>query len=176
MNDEEINEIIARSEEEERIFRDMDIQRDRESGEAWKAAGHRGKPPLPLMQLEELPDCYRQDDPFEDKTEMDEMEGRGHRKRTTVNYNDGLSDDQWAMVSRCDGMFDTLSLCCILGSGRRGRHPGAVGAHARAQGSPRREQGRERRGRARVTGRNRHSRPESEGQEGQGENERRPDA
>lgn len=29
MSDEEINELIARSEEEEQIFRDIDIQRDR---------------------------------------------------------------------------------------------------------------------------------------------------
>ncbi|CCL99639.1 uncharacterized protein FIBRA_01659 [Fibroporia radiculosa] len=98
MNDEEINEIISRSDEEERIFRDIDIQRDREAQEAWKAAGHRGKPPLPLMQLEELPDCYRTDEPFENKDEFDEVEGRGHRRRAIVNYTDGLSDDQWAMA------------------------------------------------------------------------------
>lgn len=99
MNDEEINEIIARTEEEERIFRDIDIQRDRDAQEAWKAAGHRGKPPLPLIQLEELPECYRTDEPFLNKDVLDEVEGRGHRRRAVVNYNDGLSDDQWAMVS-----------------------------------------------------------------------------
>lgn len=99
MGDEEINEIISRSDDEERIFREIDIQREREAAEAWKAAGNRGKPPLPLIQLEELPDCYRIDEPFENKDELEEMEGRGHRRRTVVNYNDGLSDDQWAMVS-----------------------------------------------------------------------------
>ena len=31
--------------------------------------------------------------------ELDELEGRGHRRRAVVNYTDGLSDDQWAMVS-----------------------------------------------------------------------------
>lgn len=97
MNDEEINEIIARSEEEANIFRELDIVRDREAQEKWKAAGNRGKPPPPLVQLEELPTCYRTDEPFEVKTDFEE-EGRGHRKRTVVNYNDGLSDDQWAMV------------------------------------------------------------------------------
>ena len=99
MNDEEINEIIARSDEESVIFRDIDIKRERDTAEAWKAAGNRGKPPPPLMQLEELPECYRVDEPFGNKDDLDEIEGRGQRRRAVVNYNDGLSDDQWAMVS-----------------------------------------------------------------------------
>lgn len=97
MNDEEINEIIARSDEEVIIFRELDIKRERDAAEAWKAAGNRGKPPLPLMQLEELPECYRTDEPFVSKDEFEE-EGRGHRRRTVVNYNDGLSDEAWAIV------------------------------------------------------------------------------
>ena len=99
MNDEEINEIIARNDGEVAIFREIDIKRDRDAQEAWRAAGNRGKPPPPLIQLEELPECYRTDEPFASKEELDEIEGRGARKRTIVNYNDGLSDDQWAMVS-----------------------------------------------------------------------------
>lgn len=99
MNDEEINEIIARNEQEVITFRELDIKRDREAMEAWRAAGNRGKPPPQLIQLEELPECYRLDEPFVDKNEIDEIEGRGARKRTVVNYNDGLSDDQWAIVS-----------------------------------------------------------------------------
>ncbi|KZT68788.1 hypothetical protein DAEQUDRAFT_765988 [Daedalea quercina L-15889] len=98
MNDDEINETIARSDEEERIFREMDIQRDREVSDAWRAAGNRGKPPQPLIQLDELPDCYKSDEPFDNKDEIDEVEGRGHRRRNIVNYTDGLSDDQWAMA------------------------------------------------------------------------------
>ena len=98
MNDDEINEIIARSDDEERIFREIDIQRDREALDKWRAAGNRGKPPQSLIQLEELPDCYKSDEPFESKDELDELEGRGHRRRAVVNYTDGLSDDQWAMV------------------------------------------------------------------------------
>ncbi|TFY69209.1 hypothetical protein EVJ58_g540 [Rhodofomes roseus] len=98
MNDEEINEIISRSEEEERYYRELDIQREREALEAWRAAGKRGKPPQPLIQLEELPECYRLDEPFDTKDDLDELEGRGHRRRNIVNYTDGLSDDQWAMA------------------------------------------------------------------------------
>lgn len=98
MNDEEINEIISRSDEETVFFRELDIRRDRELEAAWKAKGGRGKAPPPLMQLEELPECYRIDEPFENKEDLDELEGRGHRRRTVVNYNDGLSDDQWVQA------------------------------------------------------------------------------
>ena len=105
MNDEEINEIIARSDEEAQLFRDLDVKRERDALEQWKAQGNRGKPPPPLMQLEELPECYRTDEPFAEPDTIDEMEGRGHRRRTVVNYNDGLSDDQWAMVSLSSHMM-----------------------------------------------------------------------
>ncbi|KAI0656799.1 SNF2 family N-terminal domain-containing protein [Cubamyces menziesii] len=98
MNDDEINEIIARSDEEAKLFRELDLQRERDALENWRRAGNRGKPPPPLMQLEELPECYRTDEPFNDSNDLDELEGRGHRRRTVVNYNDGLSDDQWAMA------------------------------------------------------------------------------
>ncbi|EIW65238.1 uncharacterized protein TRAVEDRAFT_68776 [Trametes versicolor FP-101664 SS1] len=98
MNDDEINELIARSDEETKLFQEMDMQREREAAENWRRLGNRGKPPMPLMQLEELPECYRADEPFTDVNEIDELEGRGHRRRTTVNYNDGLSDDQWALA------------------------------------------------------------------------------
>ena len=107
MNDEEINEIIARSEEEAIRFRELDMKRERDTAEAWKAAGNRGKPPLPLMQLDELPDCYRTDEPFVSKDDFEEIESRGHRKRTVVNYNDGLSDDAWAMVCSDQMLFAT---------------------------------------------------------------------
>ncbi len=98
MNDDEINLLIARSDEEERLFAEMDMQRERDGAANWKAAGNRGKPPPPLISLEELPDCYRTEEPFDVKDELEEAEGRGHRRRAVINYNDGLSDDQWAMV------------------------------------------------------------------------------
>ncbi|KAH8103254.1 SNF2-family ATP dependent chromatin remodeling factor snf21 [Phellopilus nigrolimitatus] len=98
MNDDEINEIIARNDKEVEIFKDMDIQRLRDQKNNWQLAGRHGPPPQPLVQLEELPDCYRNDDFFESTTIEDEMEGRGHRRRTVVSYNDGLSDDAWAMA------------------------------------------------------------------------------
>jgi ATP-dependent helicase STH1/SNF2 len=98
MNDDELNALIARSEEEGVLFRQLDLDRERDAEDNWRAHGHRGKHPPPLMQLEELPDCYRNDEVFEVQ-EMDEIaEGRGQRKRNVVSYNDGLSDDAWALV------------------------------------------------------------------------------
>ncbi|KAH6917669.1 SNF2-family ATP dependent chromatin remodeling factor snf21 [Coprinopsis sp. MPI-PUGE-AT-0042] len=98
MNDEELNELLARGDHEAQIFRDMDAKRDREALEAWRAAGHKGKPPLPLMQLEELPEIYQNDEPFHVADEVEMFEGRGARKRAVVSYNDGLDDDTWAMA------------------------------------------------------------------------------
>lgn len=98
MNDEEINLIIARDDQEIEIFKDMDVQRVRKHRDVWQLAGGRGPPPQPLIQLEELPECYRNDEPFEVKDLDDELEGRGHRRRTIVSYNDGLSDDAWAQA------------------------------------------------------------------------------
>jgi ATP-dependent helicase STH1/SNF2 len=99
MNDEELNVIIARTDEETDLFRDIDIKRERDAIDAWRAAGNRGKPPPPLMQFEELPECYQTDEPFEVKEVDESLEGRGQRRRNVVSYNDGLSDEQWAMVS-----------------------------------------------------------------------------
>lgn len=98
MNDDELNEMIARNDDEGEIFRAMDLAREREALENWRIAGHRGKPPSQLMQLEELPECYQTDEPFEPKELEEVVEGRGQRRRNVVNYNDGLSDEQWAMA------------------------------------------------------------------------------
>ncbi|KAF5392562.1 hypothetical protein D9757_002111 [Collybiopsis confluens] len=98
MNDDELNALISRSDGEAEIFRQMDIQRERDVLENWRALGNRGKPPLPLIQIEELPDCYQTDEPFDSKDTEEMVEGRGQRKRNVVSYNDGLDDDTWAMA------------------------------------------------------------------------------
>ncbi|KAJ7630412.1 SNF2-family ATP dependent chromatin remodeling factor snf21 [Roridomyces roridus] len=98
MNDDELNSIIARSEEEGELFRDMDVKRERETLEAWRAQGHRGKPPPGLTQFEELPECYQKDEPFEVEIIDEAAEGRGQRRRNVVSYSDGLDDETWAMA------------------------------------------------------------------------------
>ena len=98
MNDDELNELIARHKSEVTIFHEMDVQREKDALESWRARGKRGNPPPPLMQFEELPECYQTDEPFDIKDVEDLVEGRGQRRRNIVSYNDGLSDDAWAMV------------------------------------------------------------------------------
>ncbi|KAG6820238.1 hypothetical protein H0H93_003601 [Arthromyces matolae] len=84
MNDDELNELIARSDQEAVIFREMDIQREREMVENWRNGGGRGKPPPPLIQLEELPECYQTDEPFQVQEMEDVLEGRGQRRRNVA--------------------------------------------------------------------------------------------
>lgn len=98
MNDDELNMMLARSDGEIVTFRDMDIQRERDTLEAWRAGGHRGRPPPSLMQFDELPECYQTEEPFEVKEVDEALEGRGQRRRNVVSYTDGLSDEAWAMV------------------------------------------------------------------------------
>ncbi|KAG7090792.1 hypothetical protein E1B28_009876 [Marasmius oreades] len=110
MNDEELNAIIARTDEESEVFRKIDMQRERDALENWRAAGNRGKPPPPLIQLEELPECYRIDEPFGAMDGGEEViEGRGQRKRNVVSYNDGLDDDTWAMALEDGDDLEELS-------------------------------------------------------------------
>ncbi len=114
MNDDELNELVARGDDEARIFREMDVKRERDALESWRAAGNRGKPPLPLIQLEELPECYQTDEPFDVKEAEDLIEGRGQRRRNIVSYNDGLSDDAWAIVSTDDIVMIPLCVSNIF--------------------------------------------------------------
>jgi len=124
MNDDELNAILARSDQEAEIFRQIDMQREREAVESWRQAGKRGKPLPPLIQVEELPECYQTDEPFEVKDMEEVLEGRGQRKRNVVSYNDGLSDDAWAMVPQSHTLSRLVLTNTLrnLGSGRRRRY------------------------------------------------------
>jgi ATP-dependent helicase STH1/SNF2 len=101
MNDDEINLIIARTDEEITIFKRMDGERDIKEDADWMKSGGRGPKPDRLMQFQELPEVYQRDEP---KTPPPEIEtfnfgGRSQRARKEVIYNDGLTDDQWVAVS-----------------------------------------------------------------------------
>ncbi|KAJ3505909.1 hypothetical protein NMY22_g17418 [Coprinellus aureogranulatus] len=97
MNDDELNEFLTRSEEESCIPREIDFKREREALERWRALGNKGKPPPQLMQLEELPNCYKTDEPFTAQDGLEDLvEDRGQRKSIIVGYSDGLDDNTWA--------------------------------------------------------------------------------
>jgi ATP-dependent helicase STH1/SNF2 len=89
MDDDDLNEIMARSEEEIITFQNMDKQRQltEEYGP--------GKRYPRLMCEEELPDIYMQEDnPVTEEVEAEVM-GRGARERKVARYDDGLSERQF---------------------------------------------------------------------------------
>ena len=66
----------------------------------WRAEGHKGALPLPLMQESELPPFYRRDigEELAQNIAVEEDQGRGRRAKAEVRYTDGLTDDQWLMA------------------------------------------------------------------------------
>lgn len=96
MDDDEMNEIMARSEEEIPIFQEIDRQRlaTDEYG-----PGHRYPR---LMCEQELPEIYMQEDnPVTEEIEV-EATGRGARERKITKYDDGLTEEQWLMAVDAD--------------------------------------------------------------------------
>ncbi|KAI1617508.1 adenosinetriphosphatase [Exophiala viscosa] len=88
MDDDDLNEIMARTEDELTLFKKMD--KDRETDDKY-GPGRR----LPrLMGEDELPDIYvAEDNPVPE--EKEEYAGRGARVKTQVKYDDGLTEEQW---------------------------------------------------------------------------------
>ncbi|KAG1718560.1 P-loop containing nucleoside triphosphate hydrolase protein [Suillus lakei] len=122
MNDDELNETLARNDGEVEIFCKMDLQRERDALDAWRAVGNR-----------EIDDA---------------IEGRGQRRRNVVNYNDGLSDEQWAMAVE-DG--EDLQELVDRARGKKERGPSSSAAYDPAL-TPMDEDERPQRGRAQSAG------------------------
>ncbi|KAG5440202.1 hypothetical protein PCANB_001771 [Pneumocystis canis] len=87
-DDDELNEIIARNDEELLIFREMDEKLRLESPYG------PGKKLERLMSEEELPEVYRRDD-YVETDEVLPVTGRGARERVQVHYDDDLTEEQW---------------------------------------------------------------------------------
>lgn len=100
MEDDDLNEIMARSEEELALFQRMDQERlvNDEYGTDKS---------LPrLMGDSELPDIYlTEDNPVEEVQE--EYAGRGARVKTQVRYDDGLTEEQW--LAAVDDSDDSIT-------------------------------------------------------------------
>merc|ERR1712088_348555 len=90
-DDETINQMIARSEDEFQLFQKMDVDRRR----AEASAGSERK--ARLIEESELPPfLLKDDDPSEEEEEEKEVElGRGNRSRKETNYDDQLSEKDW---------------------------------------------------------------------------------
>ncbi|KAM5375918.1 hypothetical protein ACJZ2D_005708 [Fusarium nematophilum] len=93
MEDEELNMMLARSDEEMVIFQKMDEERQKVT-----PYGHGPGSKPRLMGEEELPDIYlNEGNPISEDTE-EVVLGRGARERTKVRYDDGLTEEQWLMA------------------------------------------------------------------------------
>ena len=91
MDDEDLNMILARSDEELETFKDMDLLRAKDP---IYGTGPGSKRVPRLMAESELPEIYMSDgNPISDEPE--EIKGRGARERTRVKYDDGLTEEQW---------------------------------------------------------------------------------
>ncbi|KAK4337108.1 hypothetical protein RND71_043426 [Anisodus tanguticus] len=103
-DDETINQMIARSEEEFELFQKMDIDRRREEAKAVKR-----KPRL--MEEVELPKWLLRDDAEVERLTNDDDDdkifGRGSRQRKDVDYTDSLTEKQWLRAIE-DGSLDDI--------------------------------------------------------------------
>ncbi|CAG8523571.1 6471_t:CDS:2 [Ambispora gerdemannii] len=92
LTDEELNEIIARNDDELKLFKEIDKQRMAEDQREWTGKGK----PERLFQDSELPEVYLIDgDILLKRHEQDIEYGRGQRARNEVHYDDGLTEEQW---------------------------------------------------------------------------------
>ncbi|CAL1277234.1 unnamed protein product [Larinioides sclopetarius] len=91
-DDETINQMIARTEDEFQLFQKMDIDRSREET---RNPNHKPR----LMEEDELPTWLIKDDAdverLTNEEEKDKKFGRGNRQRKEVDYSDPLTDEQW---------------------------------------------------------------------------------
>uniref|UniRef100_H2ZUB2 SWI/SNF related BAF chromatin remodeling complex subunit ATPase 2 n=1 Tax=Latimeria chalumnae TaxID=7897 RepID=H2ZUB2_LATCH len=91
-DDETLNQMIARNEEEFDLFMRMDLDRRRED-----ARNPKRKPRL--MEEDELPSWIIKDDAEVERLTCEEEEekifGRGSRQRRDVDYSDALTERQW---------------------------------------------------------------------------------
>ncbi|KAG0051732.1 hypothetical protein BGZ83_003350 [Gryganskiella cystojenkinii] len=120
MDDDELNEIVARSDEEIKIFKRLDEERKRQEDEEWKASGS----VLPrferLIQESELPDVYLVDEDAQVAVEVEEDLGRGQRARVETRYDDGLTEAQWLKAVE-DDSGDVNELIAAKADRRRKR-------------------------------------------------------
>ena len=95
MDDDDLNEIMARSGEELTLFQKMDQER---------IANDKYGPGHPLGRLmdeSELPEIYLADEnPVQE--EVEEYAGRGARERKVMKYDDGLTEEQWLLAVDAD--------------------------------------------------------------------------
>ncbi|XP_033111192.1 probable global transcription activator SNF2L2 [Anneissia japonica] len=103
-DDETVNQMIARTEEDFEIYQRMDIERRREEAMA------PGRKPR-LMEEEELPSWLMKDEKeverLTSEEETEKLFGRGSRQRKDIDYSDGLTEKEWIRAIE-DGNLDVV--------------------------------------------------------------------
>lgn len=94
-DDDDLNEVLARSEDELTLFRAID--RERMTTQEY-GPGHEHPR---LMSEEELPEIYLAEDNVTTEPSI-EVFGRGARERKVTRYDDGLTEEQWLMAVDAD--------------------------------------------------------------------------
>lgn len=114
MDDDDLNMILARTDDELEVFRQLDEIRENEP-----LYGLKSKNRMPrLMAENELPEIYMTDgNPISDEPE--ELKGRGARERTRVKYDDGLTEEQW--LNAVDDDEDTPEAAAARKAARKER-------------------------------------------------------
>ncbi|KAK4141668.1 SNF2-family ATP dependent chromatin remodeling factor like protein [Dichotomopilus funicola] len=137
MDDEELNMILARSDDELITFQKLDEERLKDPTYG-TGPGCKGVPRL--MAEDELPDIYlNEGNPVQEEEEI--ILGRGARERTKVKYDDGLTEEQWLMA--VDDDDDSPEAAAARKAARKERREvnklkrkGLAGAGASAENSP----------------------------------------
>jgi len=115
MDDEDLNAIIMRNDDEFKLFQQMDA--DRLKNEPYGP----GKKLPRLLQEDELPDIYLNEEaPIVE--EVLEPVGRGARERTKVKYDDGLTEEQW--LDAVDADDDSIEAAVARKQARIARRAG----------------------------------------------------
>uniref|UniRef100_A0A8C2AXV9 SWI/SNF related, matrix associated, actin dependent regulator of chromatin, subfamily a, member 2 n=1 Tax=Cyprinus carpio TaxID=7962 RepID=A0A8C2AXV9_CYPCA len=117
-DDETLNQMIARNEDEFELFMRMDLDRRRED-----ARNPKRKPRL--MEEDELPSWILKDDAEVERLTCEEEEekifGRGSRHRRDVDYSDALTEKQWLRAIE-DGNLEEIEEEIRLKRRKRRRH------------------------------------------------------
>lgn len=115
LDDDELNQIIARNDNEIKVFQELDSERAIET----KNASYSSR----LFTEQELPEVYQKDPEIFHKTEEQIIEeySRGSRERKTAVYDDNLTEEEW--LKKIEGVVsdgsDTESLLKKKGRPRR---------------------------------------------------------
>lgn len=141
LDDDELNDVLARGDHELAKFAEMDKERIEADARHWRETGHTGPPPERLMTEAELPKSYHRNmAPV--TTFIDEAEtGRGRRAKNEVRYDDGLTEEQFinALENSDDDVTDAAERKRIRAENVRRRQAENLASEAKDSPAPKRK-------------------------------------